>query len=213
MTGVAAGWLALALAAAVTDWFAVDSGRRPLELVAKPLTMVALILATLAADPGEPDARAWFVVALVMSLAGDVALMLKVRSLFVVGLASFLVAHLAYVVGLAGFGLHGAGLLVGLAVVAVMVVAVGLPLVAGVRRNDADMGPPVIAYILVISTMVVAAAGTLSPLAIAGAVLFYASDATLGWNRFVRPLPRGDLAVMVTYHLAQILLFLALVAG
>jgi uncharacterized membrane protein YhhN len=75
------------------------------------------------------------------------------------------------------------------------------------------MGPPVIAYILVISTMVVAAVGTLSPLAIAGAVLFYASDATLGWNRFVRPLPRGDLAVMVTYHLAQILLFLALVVG
>jgi uncharacterized membrane protein YhhN len=98
-------------------------------------------------------------------------------------------------------------------VVTVMVVAVGLPLVAGVRRNDADMGPPVIAYILVISTMVVAAVGTLSPLAIAGAVLFYASDATLGWNRFVRPLPRGDLAVMVTYHLAQILLFLALVVG
>jgi uncharacterized membrane protein YhhN len=213
MTSVAAGWLALALAAAVTDWFAVDRGRRPLELVAKPLTMVALILATLAADPGEPDARPWFVIAQVMSLAGDVALMLKVRSLFLVGLGSFLVAHLAYVVGLAGFGLHGAGLLVGLAVVAVMVVVVGLPLVAGVRRNDADMGPPVIAYILVISTMVVAAVGTLSPLAIAGAVLFYASDATLGWNRFVRPLLRGDVAVMVTYHLAQILLFLALVVG
>ena len=38
-------------------------------------------------------------------------------------------------------------------------------------------------------------------------------DALLGWNRFVRPLAHGNLAVMVTYHLAQILLFLSLIWG
>ena len=40
--------------------------------------------------------------------------------------------------------------------------------------------------------------------------VFYASDATLAWNRFVRPLRHGHLAVMVTYHLGQIGLVLGL---
>ena len=40
-------------------------------------------------------------------------------------------------------------------------------------------------------------------LAIGGAVLFYVSDATLAWNRFLEPRRFGPLAVMVTYHLAQ----------
>ena len=48
------------------------------------------------------------------------------------------------------------------------------------------------------------------PIAIAGAVLFYASDGILGWNKFVEPVPHGRVAVMTTYHLGQIGLVLAL---
>jgi uncharacterized membrane protein YhhN len=62
----------------------------------------------------------------------------------------------------------------------------------------------------VISLMVMMAFGTAAPIAILGAVLFYASDGILGWNRFVQPLPHGRLAVMTTYHLGQIGLVLAL---
>ena len=43
--------------------------------------------------------RAWFVAALVLSLAGDVFLMLP-KDLFVFGLGAFLLGHLAYIVGL-----------------------------------------------------------------------------------------------------------------
>ena len=213
MTAAAAGWLVLAVVAAVADWFAVHRERRPLELVAKPATMVALILATLALDPAEAGARSWFVAAQVLSLVGDVALMLRTRTLFLAGLGAFLVAHVAYVVGLAGFGLSLGRLGIGLAVVAVAFALVGVRLLAGVRRTDETMGPPVVAYVVVISAMLVTAVGTGNPVAIAGAGLFYASDATLGWNRFVRPLAHGNLAVMVTYHLAQILLFLSLIWG
>jgi len=46
-------------------------------------------------------------------------------------------------------------------------------------------------------------------LASAGAVLFVASDTTLAWNKFVHPVRRGRLLVMITYHLGQI----ALIAG
>jgi uncharacterized membrane protein YhhN len=55
------------------------------------------------------------------------------------------------------------------------------------------------------------------PAAIAGAWLFVASDAMLGWGRLRAPvpgLPRGTpalgVAVMVTYHLGQALLLIAL---
>jgi len=63
---------------------------------------------------------------------------------------------------------------------------------------------------LVISLMVISALGTLIPAAIIGALLFFASDAVLGWNRFVQPLPNARIIIMTTYHLGQIGLVLAL---
>ena len=54
-------------------------------------------------------------------------------------------------------------------------------------------------------------AGGLGFTGMAGAALFYASDALIGWERFVEARDGGHLAVMVTYHLGQILLVLSLV--
>lgn len=82
--------------------------------------------------------------------------------------------------------------------------------VVAVARRDPSLRAPVVAYMGVISAMVVAAFGRTVPVGIAGALLFYVSDATLAWNRFVTDLPRGDLAVMVTYHLAQVALVASL---
>jgi uncharacterized membrane protein YhhN len=69
--------------------------------------------------------------------------------------------------------------------------------------DHADMVVPVVAYLVVISAMVVSAFGTEGRWAVVGASLFYASDATLAWNRFLEPRRFGPLAVMVTYHLGQ----------
>ena len=44
-----------------------------------------------------------------------------------------------------------------------------------------------------------------------GAAFFVVSDTVLALNRFVRPIRHGNLAVIVTYHLAQGLLVLSLV--
>jgi uncharacterized membrane protein YhhN len=73
------------------------------------------------------------------------------------------------------------------------------------------MAAPVGAYMLVISAMVASAVGTGLALAVAGAVLFYVSDALIAWTRFVHDLPHGRLAVITTYHVAQALLVLSLV--
>jgi len=45
---------------------------------------------------------------------------------------------------------------------------------------------------------------------IAGAGLFYVSDALIAWNRFLRETRHGRLAIIITYHLAQIGLVLSL---
>jgi uncharacterized membrane protein YhhN len=202
--------LALTLVSAVIDWIAVRHGHQPMRYVFKPLTLVLLTATALALDPADPTVRTWFVVALVMSLAGDVFLMLP-GDLFVPGLGSFLLAHIAYVVGLLLAGVEPVGVGIGLVVVANALQFVGRRVIAGAARSEPALRAPVVAYMVVISAMLVSAFGTLVPLAIAGAVLFYASDALIGWGRFVQAREGGDLAVMVTYHLGQVLLVLSLV--
>ncbi|HEV7758502.1 MAG TPA: lysoplasmalogenase, partial [Acidimicrobiales bacterium] len=181
-----------------------------LEYLCKPAVVVLLIGLALALDPRDPSARTWFVVALVCSLAGDVFLMVP-RDLFVFGLGAFLLAHLAYVVGLAGDGVAIAWLLAGVVLVAVGILVLGTQIVRAAYAAESEMAIPVMVYIGVISAMVVAAVGTGRPLAIGGALLFYSSDALIGWSRFVRECSWAPVVIMVTYHLGQLGLVLSLI--
>jgi uncharacterized membrane protein YhhN len=210
MTAVASVLLALALVAAVVDWVAVATGRRPLEWVAKPATLALLVGVAVTLHPEYAATRAWFVAGLVASLAGDVFLMLP-RERFIEGLAAFFVGHVCYVVGFWFRPQHAGLLVVGLVVVAVGAATLGRHIVRAVRAGDEPglMGP-VLAYLLVISAMVASAIGSGDAWAMVGALLFFASDGTLAWNKFVSPFKGGRLAVIVTYHLGQLGLVLSL---
>ena len=211
MNALAGSLLGVTFVIALVDWWATWTQRRPVRLVAKPATLIALIGVALAIDPADPRIRTWMVVGLALSLAGDVFLLFEER-FFVFGLASFLLGHIAYVTAMQLAPTSVPGTLVGLVAVVVAIALVGRRVVAAVRGGDhPELVGPVIAYLLVISAMVVSAFGTLAPAAIIGAALFYASAATLAWNRFVAPLRLGPLAVMVTYHLGQIGLVLWMV--
>ena len=211
MTGAAFLLLALTLVVAAGDWHAVFHGSKALEYVCKPLTMVVLFAATLALDVDDPTVRTWFLVAIALCLIGDVFLMLP-QDLFVPGLASFLLGHIAYVVGMHVDGVDGGRFAIGIALVLVAMAVLGTRIVRGVRTGpEPDLAGPVIAYMLVISLMVASAVGTGHVAAIAGAVSFYASDALIAWNRFLRETTHGRLVIIVTYHLAQIGLVLSLV--
>ena len=59
--------------------------------------------------------------------------------------------------------------------------------------------------------MVASAIGVGHPAGVIGAGFFYASDALIAWNRFIAGTRHGRLAIIVTYHLAQIGLVLSLV--
>ena len=205
MTKLAWLFLGLAAVAAVSDWVGVGERWKSLEYLAKPLAMVALVGVALSLHAEVPGRRPWIVAALLLSLLGDVFLMLP-RDAFVPGLASFLLAHVAYIVAFRIDGGSVVALAVSAVVVAVAAVAAGRKVIAGVRASDPAVTVPVVVYIAVIAAMVACALATGNILFGVGAILFMTSDSLIAWNRFVRPLSWAPLAIIVTYHLAQALL-------
>lgn len=203
MSTIAWVFAGLALAFGMADWWATWTQRKSVRYVTKPLALVFLIGVAVTLEPFDTTIRTWMVIGLVLSLAGDIFLMLP-EKWFVAGLASFLLGHVAYVVAMQMADQSLPMLLVGLAVVLVSGAIVGRRIVSGVdAAGGKQMVGPVVAYVVIISAMVVSAFGTTAPWAIAGALLFYISDGTLAWNRFLDKRRFGPLTVMVTYHLGQ----------
>jgi uncharacterized membrane protein YhhN len=206
--------LGAALVTAVIDWVAVVDKDTKLEHWCKPGVIVLLIALTFALDPESDVMRTWFLAALLFSLAGDVFLMLDGRhgrNLFVAGLASFLIAHVAYIGGFLVGGVSVLRLFGGLVLAAISVALVGNRILQAAKEKEPELALPVFAYMAVISAMLVVAIGSGKTAALVGALLFYASDAMIGWSRFVKPLPWLPLAIIVTYHLAQAALVVSLV--
>ena len=204
MTGAAWTFAAVFVVAAAANWWSrLSDGRRRTELWSKPLALTALIAVALALEPADQLVRAWFVIALVCSLAGD-AFLLYGERYFVLGLASFLLAHLAYTFGFVAFDEWSwAGFAVGAIMMAVLAVAVGMRIVGAARRKERVLGPAVTGYLVAISVMFCAAMATGSTWAIIGATLFVASDSVLGWRQFVAEARWMPVVIMVTYHLGQ----------
>ncbi|MFM7069171.1 MAG: lysoplasmalogenase [Actinomycetes bacterium] len=201
------------LVVAALDWWAVANARVPVEYVAKPLTMAVLGAAALAMpDPVSATSRTWFVVAIALSLVGDVFLMLPDSDTnFIAGLGSFLLGHIAYIVGIWQTDQVTTGrVLIGAVLVLVGIASIGWRVVRGAFRHDRMLAAPVALYIGVISVMVASAVGTGRPVLIVGAVLFFVSDACIGWSRFIGEFPGYRMAIITTYHLGQIGLLLGL---
>jgi len=135
------------------------------------------------------------------------------EDLFVLGLAAFLLAHLAYIGGflVASHGSSATGGVFSSVFVPVTALTLGFriarQLLAGPHR---ELFVPVVAYMVVIAGMVGAACATGNVVAAAAAVTFYASDATIAEQRFVQARRWQPVAIMVTYHVAQTLFVLSL---
>ncbi|MEW5990005.1 MAG: lysoplasmalogenase [Chloroflexota bacterium] len=207
---IAAGFIAAA------DWIAVANEDRTFEGIAKPGVIFCLFVAVLLAGPGVSPVRWLLIVALAASLAGDWLLLPPGQ--FVAGLVAFLVAHLAYLALFLLGDLHAVPAAVGLVGAMALVAVVGRPILAGARQ--AGLGRPVLAYFGAILAMAVAATASGSIAAAAGAWLFVVSDSILGWDRLAAPSPassgaatRRRIAIIVSYHAAQIMLVIAVIAS
>ncbi len=187
---------------AVLDWVAVAYRAKPLEYLAKPATLAALLI--WAAGAGGPPV---LVLALALSLLGDVYLMLP-ADLFAAGLGAFLLAHLGYI---AAFDAAAWARVAW----AAAILAATAPFSLRILR--AIPAPPlrgtVCVYMAAIALMAGSALASRSAPATAGALLFVASDFLIAWNRFVRPVPWAQPAIHATYHLGQLGLVTALAGG
>jgi uncharacterized membrane protein YhhN len=208
--------LVLTAAVAVGDWAAVSRRLVHAELLLKPLTLALLIAAAATADLGS--AKPWVLAALAFGLVGDIGLMLSRDDAavpdgpFLVGLGSFLLGHVCYIVAFIQHGVHPLSTLAGVLIVA-GVASLALPQVLrGAHRTAGPQLTGVVAgYAAALAAMSVLAVGTSKVVTAVGGVAFLASDCVLAFERFVRPVPRGKLTVIVTYHVAQLLIVIGLI--
>ncbi len=173
---------------------------------AKPVPLTILLLSALSFS----DARFFFVLFLLFSLAGDVFLLGVSRKAFVAGLASFLLAHIFLIIEL---WRRGAEIYVS---VLMFTAAVSFGYYLFVLKSRlGKMKFPVIVYLSVISVMVILSAGVsgISSLLFVGAVLFYLSDAILAYGKFVRKPKLTDLFSLSAYYTGQFLIFAGLQGG
>lgn len=180
---------------------------RPLS---KPLILLALTAYFLmgtrkVSSPG----KGWVTAALVLSWLGDVLLLFEGQSsqFFMLGLSSFLLAHVAYSFFFNRLRKEGA-----LSIKPLFLAFVGAyyaALVVSLYPYLDGMRLPVLVYGLVISTMLVVAL-SLGPLKeriglfiVFGALLFVLSDSVLAINKFMRPFTGAGVIIMLTYGMAQ----------
>ena len=213
MTGFPLVWLLPAVLALV-EWYAVWRRDRRTQTWGKPAVLVALIVTALVLGATDDAAGIWLLVALVFGLGGDVFLLGDSDTRFRLGLASFLVGHLAYVASFIALGLDPQGwnylsfLVLGGCLLATRQVAASTYL-----RGGLALAVPVGVYTVVIGAMVIYAFTTGVPPIAVGATVFAVSDTVLARDRFVRPWDRAQLLVMVTYHVGQALIVAGVLAS
>ena len=212
--------LILTLLSALLDWYAVYKGWKKLEHFLKPVTMVFLFIFLLIST-GLQGITLWFGIGIILSMAGDIFLMLP-KEQFIAGLVAFLLAHIAYIIGfnqtLPAFNIAALIWAVLLGIIAAQLykqIATGL-----VKQSKESLLKPVLTYTAVIAIMLLSALITLSrpewssgaAITVSiGAALFMLSDAILAWNKFVQPIKNGRVMNMAAYHLGQIILIYGVV--
>lgn len=197
---------------------ALSTSTRPLahkaRLLTKPLLMPALAT-SLVTTPGASPVRAPVLAAQAAGWVGDVALLSEERKPFVVGTAAFGVGHLAYLAAFVPLRRRAPELVSDPRARALATLwLTSAPMMAWNARRERVAAVTAV-YSSVLTAMVVAATrldDSAPPaarrLVAAGALVFLASDTTLGLRKFVLddPSPRVEGAVMASYTTAQFLI-------
>ncbi len=212
---VALGFAALESLALWKKW-----GR--LECLAKPAVMVVLFL-WLWTSTGSSGATLWFGLGILLSLAGDVLLMISLDRLFMAGLAAFLLAHAAYLIG---FNISVPEVSVWSFFMAIIIGLGGARIIRLIvakldENGQARMRIPIIVYGTVVSLMLLSAMMKLTDsnwsagaavLVSLGAFLVYISDIILAWHKFVASIRNGRIYNIGAYHLGQVMLIAGVIA-
>ena len=202
-------WVILFTLVLCIELFAVLTKNFSIEYYSKP-AMVLTLLLFLYVNTRSSASRSWVLLALFFSLAGDILLLFDDgnSSFFLYGLSAFLVAHIFYIVFFHRVrvteGVHPRPWLL------VIVVLYYATLVYLLSPYLGTMKLPVRVYGIVISFMLLLALHmlflrnkTAGRWMAIGAVLFVISDSLLAINKFYMNFAYADVAVILSYALAQ----------
>lgn len=201
--------------------FAGSFGNEYLEFATKPLLLSSLlvffIFSTQRMDYGK--FRKLIVGGLFFSFLGDVFLMFQSGSstYFMLGLSAFFIAHLLYLWAFTRVYIKNqeVELIKKQGWIMILILGYGIFFFRTVKDHLGKMSGPVIAYITVISLMLLMAVNRYNRvgkvsfwLITIGALLFVASDSFLAWNKFMEPFDDAHILIMGTYGIAQLCIML-----
>jgi uncharacterized membrane protein YhhN len=197
-----------ALLAIAADW---EERRHRAFYLLKPLTTTLILAAALSQVPASgAEYRDCVVIALALSLAGDICLMFEGDGWFTGGLGSFLLAHVGFMVAF----LKGVTLALPPAWT-LLPLLYGLGLCAWLLPRAGSLRIPVALYCLVLLGMTLTAAlrlhqlgGRPALLAVAGALLFVVSDSSLALRKFAGLYRGAQALILSTYWIS-----IGLIAG
>lgn len=203
----------LFIVVSVLDILGILLDKQYLQVFFKPLILPCLLLLYFLTRSHK---NKWFVAALIFSFLGDTFLLFEGQLYFMLGLSSFLLAHLCFIkVVLKKMGKATTNNIL-LSFIIFFAFLFGLLFV--LKGHLGNMQIPVIVYGLVITSF-----GALSfanyqqhkskaaLVLLIGALVFISSDTMLALNKFYIPDEFLNLMVMVTYIVAQYLIFRAMV--
>lgn len=196
----------------IADIYAILVHHKDVEMIAKPLITTSLVILYLLSVK-KPNF--WYVSAVFFSFWGDVLLMFP-DQYFVLGLASFLLAHILYItissrflpkVSVSKLITHS---------IPFLLILCGLLYM--IYPNLGDLLIPVIVYGIVISVfgvvtlLVYTGKKTTENLWLfLGALTFIASDSILALNKFYEASEILGISIMITYIIAQYLICRAMI--
>lgn len=183
-----------------------------LEIISKALLMIILMSWFMdTTDDYRSPVKKWVIAALCFSWLGDVLLIFQERYqlFFMLGLASFLIAHIFYIIFFHQLRIKEA--VKGNPWLMVIVVVYYGALITILSPYLGDMKWPVRVYGIVISFMFMLAMHMLfikdkitGRWMMMGALLFVISDSALAINKFYKPFEQAGIVVMLIYGFAQL---------
>lgn len=217
---------AVVCAAAVVGLVAAERARSARgRYIAKPIASAAFVAIPLVTGAvtgaGATEVARWIALGLVLGAIGDVCLMFDHPRWFLAGLVAFLLGHVADVVAFARLLSPRDWLDGPMAAIAIAAVAIAAIVLRWLWPHLGAMRGPVIAYVVVITTMLIGglairvhdggAPGARTLLA-AGAITFFLSDLAVARERFVVSDRWNRYVGLPVYYGAQVLMAWAIAA-
>jgi uncharacterized membrane protein YhhN len=180
-------------------------------LLTKPSLSALFVIVALTGPSANPTYFNFVLAGLVFCVAGDVLLIFPTKEFFLAGLVSFLAGHVLY--SIAFFTMASPGTLTW--IITTLCILISGAIFVWLRTHLGRMLIPVIAFMAVITVMVIGATSLANneqlgfngrALVFCGAILFYLSDIFVARHRFVKRQYFNRLAGLPIYYAGQFMI-------